>query len=88
MAKINITISDELLERCDDFIKDNYLSRSGFFSFSAVQYLNQNQAQKALVDIAVCMRQIAENGKLDKATKDKLEKLEVLCSMLNVKVGA
>ena len=40
MAKINISIDDELLKKADNFAKKIYTSRSGLISIALVNYMN------------------------------------------------
>lgn len=40
MAKINISIDDELLKKADKFAKKIYTSRSGLISIALVNYMN------------------------------------------------
>lgn len=44
MAKINISIDDELLKKADKFAKKIYTSRSGLISISLVNYMNNQEA--------------------------------------------
>lgn len=80
--KINISIDDELLKRIDSYADDNYMSRSGLFSLAVVQYLNQQEAFKAIRDMSLCMRKIADTGKVDHETVEQLEDFERICKMI------
>ena len=44
MAKINISIDDELLKKADNFAKEIYTSRSGLISRALVNYMNNQEA--------------------------------------------
>ena len=44
MAKINISIDDELLKKADKFAKKIYTSRSGLISIALVNYMNNQEA--------------------------------------------
>lgn len=44
MAKINISIDDELLKKADNFAKKIYTSRSGLISIALVNYMNNQEA--------------------------------------------
>lgn len=61
-VKVNVTLDANLLARADEFADDNYLTRSGLLSLALTQYLNQNSVTKALTDLAVSMRRIADNN--------------------------
>lgn len=82
MAKINISIDDGLLARLDKSAELNYMSRSGLISVSVAQYLNNAEVVSAVIDMALCVRKIAEEGTVDKETAQQLSDLERLCKML------
>lgn len=81
MAKVNITLDDDLLKRADEFADNNYMSRSGLVTASLTQYLNQAEVSQAICDMAVSMRKIADTGKIDHETKEHLEDFERLARM-------
>lgn len=80
--KMGITLDDALVERMDKYCGDNYLSRSGLISLSVASYLNAAEASRAVVDMALIMRKIAEQGSVDSATLEKLEDIQRLAKML------
>ena len=80
--KVNITLDDKLMERIDDHALNNYMSRSGLVSLACTQYLNQVETTKAVLEIALILRKVADEGKLDEDTCRKLEDYERLCKML------
>jgi len=80
--KVQITIDDELMKRVDSYADDNYMSRSGLFSIAVNQYLNQNEATKAVKDMAVCMRKLADTGKIDHEMMEQLEDFERISKIL------
>lgn len=87
MAKVNITLDDELLQRVDKYADENYMSRSGLISFSVTQFLNQADVITAIKEMTVCIRKIADNGKVDHETMEQLEDFERLSKMLVGNVG-
>ena len=82
MAKINISIDDGLLERIDNVAELNYMSRSGLISTACAQYVNSSEVVKAVVDMAFCIRKIADEGTVSEETAQQLSDLERLCKML------
>lgn len=80
--KVQITLDDELMERVDAFADENYMSRSGLLSFAVTQYLNAAEVTKAIKDMSLCMRKIADTGKVDEETQRQLEDFERLSNML------
>lgn len=83
--KVGITLDDNLVARIDEFADENYMSRSGLISLACTQYLNAAEVTKAIKEMAVCMRKIADSGKVDHETMEQLEDFERLSKMLVVK---
>lgn len=50
MAKINISIDDELLKKADKFAKKIYTSRSGLISIALVNYMNNQDVITKLLE--------------------------------------
>lgn len=82
MAKVQITLDDKLLERVDTFADENYMSRSGLLSLAATQYLNAADVSRAVKELSLAMRKIADTGVVDHDTMEKLEDWERLANML------
>lgn len=85
--KVNITLNDDLLSRIDHYADSNYMSRSGLISLAVTQYLNAAEVTSAIKEMAVCIRKIADNGKVDHETMEQLEDFERLSKMLVGNVG-
>lgn len=82
MAKVQISIDDDLLHRADMYADSNYMSRSGLITLCLAQYLNSNDVIRAVQDMAVSMRKIADTGKIDHETMEELEEFERICKVL------
>ena len=85
MAKVQISVDDELLKRVDNYSERNYLSRYGLFTLAASQFLNQAEVSSAIKDMAFCMRKIADTGSVDEETQKQLEDFERLAQLLTGK---
>lgn len=83
--KVQITLDDALMERVDAYADENYMSRSGLLSLAVTQYLNASDVTKAIKEMAVCMRKIADNGTVDHDIMEQLEDFERLSKMLVMK---
>lgn len=83
MAKINISIDDNLLERLDKVADDTYMSRSGLISVACAQYINAREIGVALKDISLSVRKIADTGKIDHESIEQLEDFERLVKMIS-----
>ena len=74
MAKVNITISDDLLKRIDEYADDNYTSRSGLISIATAQYLNANETMGLVKNLSLAIGKKGSNIKLaSRLTKYHLE---------------
>lgn len=82
MAKVQISIKSELLEKSDNFAQSNFLSRSGLISLALNQYLAQFELMKCINDMSLAMRKIADNNTLDKDSMNKLEDFERLAKLI------
>ena len=82
MAKVQITLDDKLLERVDTYADENYMSRSGLLSLAATQFLNAADVSRAVKDLSLAMKKIADTGTLDHETMEQLEDWERLANML------
>lgn len=80
--KVTITLDNELMNRVDDYAEKNYMSRSGFLSLCATQYLNNAQAVEAVKTLALTMSKIADSNKVDEETKKELDDFTRLANML------
>lgn len=81
--KFQISMNDELAKRVDNYADENFMSRSGFISLACTQYLNAHEATKAVQEVAACMRQIANTGKVDHDAMEQLEAFEEFAKMIN-----
>ena len=82
MAKVQISIDDELLERIDRIADSNYMTRSGLISLSCTQYVNSQDVILAIRDMSLAMRKIADTGVVDDETMQQLEDFERMSKML------
>lgn len=80
--KVQVSLDDELMKRIDEYADQNYMSRSGLISLATTQFLNTADVTKAIIDMSLCMRKIADTGKVDHETMEHLEDLERLSKML------
>ena len=85
MAKVQITLDDELMKRVDTYADENYMSRSGLLSLAATQFLNAADVSRAIKDLSLAMQKIAETGKVDHETMEQLEDFERLAKFLTPK---
>lgn len=82
MAKINISIDDELLERADKYTKKLYTSRSGLISIALASYMNSQEVIYAVNDLALAIRKIADQGDIDEEIMQQLKDFEKMSRLL------
>ena len=80
--KVTISLDDKLMKRIDQNADETYMSRSGLISLACTQYINANEGIRAIKDMALTMRKIADNGEIDEQTRKELEDFERVCNML------
>ena len=80
--KVGIALDDNLMKRIDDYADENYMSRSGLISLAVTQYLNSADVTRAVKDMALAMRKIADTGVIDDDTQKQLDDFERLSKML------
>ena len=82
MAKINISIDDELLEKIDTLADENYTSRSGFISMGMNDFIKQKEVLYAIKSMSASMAKIAKTGTIDDETLKELETFQTLCGIM------
>lgn len=80
--KVQITLDDELMKKIDIYADKNYMSRSGLIGFACSQYLISLEVQAAITNMAIAMRKIADEGKVNADVQRELEDFERICKML------
>lgn len=80
--KVNITLDEELLQRIETYADENYLTRSGLITLAVSQYLLQAEASRAIVDMSLAMRKIADTGTVTDEQLRELEDFERFARML------
>lgn len=85
MAKVAISVSDELLMSMDSYAKDNYMTRSGFVSMCCNQFLQAKELQRVIGSMADSMERMAaaaEAGSIDEATLKEFEQCQLLAQTI------
>lgn len=85
MAKVAVSIPDELLQNMDVYAKNNYLSRSGFISMCCHQFLQAQELQRvigAMSDSMEKMANAAEAGSIDEETLQEFEQFQKLAKVI------
>ena len=83
MAKIGVSLDDDLLARVDKYADENYMSRSGLITFACSQFLNQVEVMGLIKDMSLAMRKIADSGQVDDEVMEQLEDFQRFASILS-----
>lgn len=68
MAKVQISINDELLKRADEYADENYTTRSGLVTQALSDFLNARETIQLVKNLSLAIGKIAETGEVDDAT--------------------
>lgn len=82
MAKVMISLDDELLKRIDDYADNNYMSRSGLVSLATTQYLNANDTLSLLNDLTLAVKKIADEKQIDDALLEQIRDYERMAKLI------
>ena len=81
MAKVQISIDDELLKRLDLYVARNYTTRSGALSMFCNQGLITDEIKVYLKTVAEAMKTIAENNQIDDESLQELRAFQKLVEL-------
>lgn len=82
MAKITISLQDELLDKLDNHCEKNFSTRSAFISQSINNTLLSLEIPEALNKICFLFEQVAKDKEIDENTKQDLFKLKTIAEVL------
>lgn len=81
--RVNLSMNEELVEKLDKYAKENYMTRSALISFACSQFLASFELLELMRQATLCMRKIADSGKVDEKTMKELEDIEYLLKMFS-----
>lgn len=84
MAKVGITIDDDLLAKVDLYADEMFTSRSGLITHSLTQWIFMHESTTALCRLASAMEKIAEQGEITPEALNELKDLERLVRHIKV----
>lgn len=76
MAKIQISINDDLLTRADNYADESYTSRSGLITQALIDFLNARETMQLVKNLSLAIGKIAESGNVDQDTMDLIKDFE------------
>lgn len=83
MAKVQISIDDDLLVKVDDYCKKNCITRSGFISMMCSQWLQKEELTKTLNLLQGAMLKVTEGKDLPPEQQQEIDDYMRLVSMFN-----
>ena len=87
MAKINITIPDELLVSVDEFSDKLCMTRSGFVAQSVRAYIDSMKFSNMLDELTGALKRLGTAGNDDPVTVAQIERLLACLTVLQHKDG-
>ncbi len=85
MAKINISIPDDLLAITDELSEKSYMSRSGFVAQALRTYIDTMKFNNMLDELTKAIKRIGIDGNDDKETVSEVNNLLACLSILQQK---
>lgn len=82
MAKVQISIDDDLLARLDAYSDSHYMTRSGVIAYAVNNILLQEEATQLFRNISLAMKKIADTGTITDEQKKELDDFQKLASVL------
>ena len=84
-VKVNITLDEDLIGRIDGYADENYMSRSTLISLFCTHALNAVEVTRAIQEMSLALRKIADTGEIDDDSRHQLEDFERLAKLLVMK---
>lgn len=72
-SKLQITLSEGLLEKVDGYVHNHYMTRSGLIAVALDEYLSSREALSAMKNMAATLENIARQGSVDDQSLRELE---------------
>lgn len=82
MAKVNISLDDELLEKIDALADESYTSRSGFISMGMTDFIKSKEIVSAITKMGNAMERIAVSNEIDEDTQKELAQIQAVIGLL------
>lgn len=81
MARVNMNINDDLLQRIDTYADKNYMTRSAVMCFAVNQFLVAQDTKEFYQTMLQLMKEFAMRGDLNEEQKKILSQVESACSL-------
>ena len=80
--RVNMNMPQELIDRLDEYAKENYTTRSSVMCQACDQYLVAKEMQKLFTQMNVVLKKLSVAETIDEETKQQLDDFERLSKML------
>lgn len=80
--RVNMNMPQELIDRLDEYAKENYTTRSSVMCQACDQYLVAKEMQKLFTQMNVVLKKLSAAETIDEETKQQLDDFERLSKML------
>lgn len=81
--KITISIDDELLIKVDEYVKKNYMTRSGLIAMCLSQHLNNQELIEGIKTLSKALSDISLSKSLTEEELKKIEDLDVIVKYMS-----
>lgn len=82
MAKVAISIDDDLLAAADNFADEHYTSRSGLISTALINYLDGQKVIDSIQRMSFALASIATNGNISDKDRDEIKNFKALAELM------
>lgn len=82
MAKIAISIDDELLAKADCFADEHFTSRSGLIATALVNYLDGQTVIDSIQRMSFALSSIATNGNISEKDRAEIKNFKALAELM------
>ncbi|MBQ1387999.1 MAG: hypothetical protein IIY78_00025 [Clostridia bacterium] len=83
MTRFQVSMDDDLFNRLEEYADRNYITRSGAVCMAVNQFIMADDMRRAISDMAITMRRIAESNEIDDKSMAELKAFELLAQMFS-----
>ncbi len=80
-VKVQMTIDEDLLAKVDAYADDHYITRSGFFSLAADEFLSALEFREMMPIFTGALQKAVEGKEISQDDQKKLEAFQAMSDM-------
>lgn len=84
MAKVQISIDDELLGKVDSYCKEKFITRSGFIAMVCSEHLQREQLSKSLNTLNDVLAKVTDGKVLSEEQQKEYDDFSALVRLFNL----